>query len=121
MRIAILSQKASLYSTARLVEAGQQRSHEVQVINYLHCTLDLNTRQPSILYQGQPLNANFDVVLPRIAASKTQYGTAVVRQFEAMKIASLNSSLAIARSRDKLHALQVLARAGIELPTTAFG
>ncbi|MGB5592781.1 MAG: 30S ribosomal protein S6--L-glutamate ligase [Crocosphaera sp.] len=119
MKIAILSQDASLYSTRRLKEAGEELGHEMQVFNYLRCYMNITSHKPAVYYNGQPLET-FDAVIPRIAASKTFYGTAVVRQFEVMGVFSANESQAISRSRDKLRCLQILARDGIGLPVTGF-
>lgn len=119
MRIAILSQDASLYSTKRLIEAGKERGHEMHVVNYLGCYMNIASQKPSVVYQGQPLE-NFDAIIPRIGASRTFYGTAVVRQFEIMGVFSANESQSIARSRDKLRCLQILAREGVRLPVTGF-
>ena len=119
MKIAILSQDASLYSTQRLKEAATERGHEVNVINYLRCYMNITSHRPSVVYQGQPLE-EYDAVIPRIGASRTFYGTAVVRQFELMGVFSANESQAISRSRDKLRCLQILAREGIGLPVTGF-
>ena len=118
MKIAILSRDASLYSTARLKEAAEQRGHEVKVIDYLRCYLNITSRRPLVMFQGKELEG-FDAVVPRIGASHTFYGTAVVRQFEMMGTFSANESTAIARSRDKLRSMQLLARSGIGLPVTA--
>jgi ribosomal protein S6--L-glutamate ligase len=117
MKIAILSQDASIYSTKRLQEAGEQQGHEIRVINYLRCYMNITSRKPTVVYNGKPLES-FDAIIPRIAASKTFYGTAVVRQFEVMGVFSANESQAISRSRDKLRCLQILAREGIALPVT---
>ncbi|KKI98039.1 30S ribosomal protein S6--L-glutamate ligase [Prochlorothrix hollandica] len=119
MRIAILSQKASLYSTARLREAGELAGYEVKVIDYLRCYMNITAHKPQVVYQGQPLEG-FDAVIPRIGASRTFYGTAVVRQFEMMGVYTTNSSQAISRSRDKLRCLQILAKQGLGLPVTGF-
>lgn len=119
MKIAILSQDSNLYSTRRLKEAGVNRGHEIQVINYLRCYININTRQPTINYKGLPLE-DFDAVIPRIGASRTFYGTAVVRQFEIMGVFSANDSQAISRSRDKLFCMQLLAQKGIGLPVTGY-
>lgn len=119
MKIAILSQDASLYSTKRLKEAGEAQGHDIRVINYLRCYMNITSRKPTIVYNGKPLE-NFDAIIPRIGASKTFYGTAVVRQFEVMGVFSANESQAISRSRDKLRCLQILAREGIGLPVTGF-
>jgi ribosomal protein S6--L-glutamate ligase len=117
MKIAILSQDASLYSTRRLKEAGEERGHEMRVIDYLRCYMNITSHKPSVIYQGKPLE-NFDAIIPRIGASKTFYGTAVVRQFEVMGVFTANESQAISRSRDKLRCLQILSREGIGLPVT---
>ena len=119
MKIAILSRKKTLYSTQRLIEAAQQRGHQVQVIDTLRCYMNIASHKPEIHYRGQNLE-DFDAVIPRIGASITFYGTAVVRQFEMMGVFTLNKSVAIARSRDKLHSLQLLSRKGIGLPVSGF-
>ena len=119
MKIAILSQDASLYSTKRLKAAGEERGHQVRVIPYLRCYMNITSSRPSIMFNGTPLE-NFDAVIPRIGASRTFYGTAVVRQFEVMGVFSANESQAISRSRDKLRCMQILAREGIGLPITGF-
>ena len=119
MKIAILSQDKSLYSTKRLKEAGESHGHEMRVINYLRCYMNITSHKPSVYYDGKPLE-NFDAIIPRIGASRTFYGTAVVRQFEVMGVFSTNESQAISRSRDKLRCLQILAREGIGLPVTGF-
>jgi ribosomal protein S6--L-glutamate ligase len=119
MRIAILSRNPELYSTRRLVEACKAREHEVQVLNTLRCYMDIASHRPSIHYNGVELEP-FDAVIPRIGASVTFYGAAVLRQFEMMGAYPLNESVAITRSRDKLRSLQILARAGIGLPLTGF-
>jgi ribosomal protein S6--L-glutamate ligase len=119
MKIVILSQKASLYSTQRLKEAGEQRGHDVRVVDYLRCYMDITAHKPQVLYQGQPLK-NVDAIIPRIGASNTFYGTAVVRQFEMMGVFPANESQAISRSRDKLRCLQLLSREGLGLPVTGF-
>lgn len=119
MKIGILSRKESLYSTRRLAEAARQRDHVVQVIDHLRCYMDITSRRPTIYFAGEKLQG-FDAIIPRIGASVTFYGTAVVRQFEMMGVYSVNESVAISRARDKLRCLQLLARKGIGLPTTAF-
>jgi ribosomal protein S6--L-glutamate ligase len=119
MKIAILSQDASLYSTRRLKEAGESEGHEMRVINYLRCYMNITSHKPTVIYNGKPLE-QVEAIIPRIAASKTFYGTAVVRQFEVMGVFSTNESQAISRSRDKLRCLQILAREGIGLPVTGF-
>lgn len=119
MQIAILSRNSQLYSTSRLVEAGEQRGHDVRVINPLRCYMDIATSKPSVHYDGREL-PRFSALIPRIGASITFYGTAVVRQFEMMGVYALNESVAISRSRDKLRSLQLLSRKGIGLPVTGF-
>ena len=119
MKIVILSQDASLYSTRRLKEAGEERGHEMMVIDYLRCYMNITAHKPQIIYQEHPL-VNVDAVIPRIGASKTFYGAAVVRQFEIMGVFTANESQAISRSRDKLRCLQILAKRGIGLPVTGF-
>ena len=119
MKIAILSQNANLYSTRRLREAGQEQGHDMRVIDYLRCYMNITSKKPTIVYRGKPLE-NFDAIIPRIGASKTFYGTAVVRQFEVMDVFSPNASQAISRSRDKLRSMQILAREGVGLPVTGF-
>jgi len=119
MKIAILSRKKSYYSTRRLVEAAEQAGHEVQVIDTLRVYMDITTHRPGIHYNGEALTG-FDAVIPRIGASITFYGTAVLRQFEMMGVYPLNESVAIRRSRDKLRSLQLLSRRGIGLPVTGF-
>jgi ribosomal protein S6--L-glutamate ligase len=116
MRIAILSRRPSLYSTTRLKEAGKNRGHEMFIVDYLRCYMDITSRRPQVIYQGEPLKV--DAVIPRIGASNTFYGTAVVRQFEMMGVFVANESQAISRSRDKLRSLQLLARDGVGLPVT---
>ena len=119
MRIAILSRNASLYSTSRLVDACKERDHTVEVLNTLKCYMDIAAHRPSVHYRGKELEP-FDAVIPRIGASVTFYGAAVLRQFEMMGSYSLNESVAITRSRDKLRSLQILARDGLGLPLTGF-
>jgi len=119
MKIAILSRKPSLYSTRRLKEAAEARGHEARVVDYLRCYMNITSSRPRVIYQGREL-AGFDAVIPRIGASNTFYGTAVVRQFEMTGVFPVNDSQGIARSRDKLRCLQILARKGIGLPTTGF-
>ncbi|MEP5610756.1 MAG: 30S ribosomal protein S6--L-glutamate ligase [Cyclobacteriaceae bacterium] len=119
MKIAVLSRNPKLYSTRRLVEAIQQKGHEPRVIDHLNCDIIMEDAGPSIFYEGENLT-NVDAIIPRIGASVTFYGTAVVRQFEMMKVFSAVSSLAITRSRDKLRSLQLLSRSGVRLPKTAF-
>lgn len=119
MKIAILSRNSSLYSTRRLVEAGKARGHEIEVIDTLKCYMDITSTKPMVHYQDRALE-DFDAIIPRIGASITFYGTAVIRQFEMMGVFSLNESVAIARARDKLRSLQILSRKGLGLPVTGF-
>ena len=119
MRIAILSRNPRLYSTSRLVEAGQARGHQVDVIDTMHCYMDITSARPSVRYNGKRL-PYYDAVIPRIGASVSFGGTSVVRQFEMMGTYSLNESVAISRSRDKLRSLQLLSRKGIGMPRTGF-
>lgn len=119
MKIAVLSRKRELYSTRRLIEAAEQRGHEVRVIDPLRCYINLSSNRPAIFYKGEQLEG-FDAVIPRIGASVTFYGTAVVRQFEMMGVYCVNESQAITRSRDKLRSMQLLAGSGIGLPITGF-
>lgn len=119
MKIAILSRNKSLYSTRRLVEAAVQRGHEAHVIDCLKCFMDVTSTKPAIHYKRENLEG-FDVVIPRIGASVTFYGLAVLRQFEMMGVYPLNESVAIGRSRDKLRCLQLLSRDGVGLPVTGF-
>lgn len=117
MDFVILSRKSELYSTRRLQEAALNRGHTVRVINYLRCSINITSQRPKVIYGGDELEG-IDAVIPRIGASRTFYGTAVVRQFEMMNIYTLNRSQAIARSRDKLRCLQILAKYGVGLPVT---
>ncbi len=119
MKIAILSRNKNLYSTRRLVEAGEKQGHQVDVIDYVRCYMNIATKKPSIFIGDQELN-DYDAVVPRIGASQTFFGTAVVRQFEMMGTYSVNESVAISRSRDKLRSMQLLSRRGVGLPVTAF-
>ena len=118
MKIGILSRNSGLYSTKRLVEAAQNRGHEAHVIDHLRCNIEIDNG-PSLYYADDYLTG-FDAVIPRIGASVTFYGTAVVRQFEMMNVFSVNSSRGIVHSRDKLRCLQVLSKEGIGLPKTVF-
>lgn len=119
MKIAILSRGKKLYSTQRLKEAAESRGHEVQVIDYLRCYMNVDAQNPSIHYKGTAL-PTFDAIIPRIGATHTFYGTAVVRQFETMGTYTINPSIAITRSRDKLRSQQLLTMKGINMPTTGF-
>jgi len=119
MKIAILSRDPTLYSCRRLCEVGERRGHEIQVIDPLSCYMNINPASPTVHYRGEPLG-HFDAVIPRIGPAITFYGTAVLRQFEMCGSYPLNESLAIARARDKLRSLQLLARQGIDMPVTGF-
>ncbi len=119
MKIAILSRNPKLYSTRRFVEAGEKLGHQVDVIDTMHCYMDVTSSRPSVRYKGRAL-PRYDAVIPRIGASVTFYGTSVVRQFEMMGTFSINESVAISRSRDKLRSLQLLSRKGIGMPRTGF-
>ncbi|OAD90402.1 alpha-L-glutamate ligase [Aequorivita soesokkakensis] len=119
MNIKILSANANLYSTKRLVEAAKARKHEVEVINHAKCDIVIEKKNPVIIYKGHKLD-HTDAIIPRIGASVTFYGTAVVRQFEMMRVFTTTESQALVRSRDKLRSLQILSRAGLGLPKTVF-
>lgn len=119
MKIAILSRNANLYSTSRLVEAAEARGHEIDVIDTLECYMDITSKKPMVHYQNRELS-DYQAVIPRIGASITFYGTAVIRQFEMMGVTTLNESVPISRSRDKLRSLQLLSRKGLGLPVTGF-
>jgi ribosomal protein S6--L-glutamate ligase len=119
MRIAILSRSRKIYSTHRLIEAGRERGHEIEVVDTLRCYMNIASHRPTIHYRGHQLDP-FDAVIPRIGASITFYGTAVLRQFEMMGTFPLNESVAVTRSRDKLRSLQLLARKGVGMPVTGF-
>lgn len=121
MKIAILSRNAKLYSTRRLVEAARERGHEARVIDHLRCFMDIGTDNPTVHYKDEEFNpGDFDAIIPRIGASVTFYGLAVVRQFEMMGTYSVNESVAISRARDKLRSTQLLSRKGVGIPVTAF-
>ena len=119
MKVAILSRNKNLYSTRRLKEAGIARGHEVDVIDTMHCYMDITSSRPVVRLRGQEL-PKYDAVIPRIGASVSFYGTAVVRQFEMTGSFCVNESVAISRSRDKLRSMQLLSRKGIGLPRTGF-
>ncbi|WP_438726383.1 30S ribosomal protein S6--L-glutamate ligase [Parasphingorhabdus sp. DH2-15] len=119
MKIAMLARNANLYSHKRLVEAAKERGHSLDILNTLRCTMSITSHRPTVLYEGQTLTG-YDAVIPRIGASITQYGLAVLRQFEMMGVWPLNESVAIGRSRDKLRSMQIFAKHGLGLPVTAF-
>lgn len=118
MKLGILSQDIRLYSTKRLFETAKNRGHDTEVISYLRCYMNIAKANPRIFFKGREIN--FDVVIPRIAATWTFYGAAVVRQFELMGALSANSSASISRSRDKLRALQLIGNSGVEMPITGY-
>ncbi len=119
MKIGILSQNSALYSTSRLVQAAEKRGHQVMVVDPLICYMDITSHRPTVHYRTKKLD-DFDAIIPRVGASVTFYATAVIRQFEMMGVYCLNESVAISRSRDKLRALQILARKGVGMPVTGF-
>ena len=119
MKIALMCRNESLYSHRRIVEAAEERGHEIDVIDHLKCHLDITSHRPAIYYRGEKLS-KYDAVIPRIGASVTYFGTAVLRQFEMMGVYPVNESVAITRSRDKLRSMQLLARRGVGLPVTVF-
>lgn len=119
MKLAILSRNANLYSTKKLVEAAVARGHEVHVLDHLKCYMVLQQGNPTMHYDGQEL-IGFDAVIPRIGASVTAYGAAIVRQFEMMRVFSAVKSQALVRSRDKLRSMQILAKEGLGMPITGF-
>ncbi|MGH6854912.1 MAG: 30S ribosomal protein S6--L-glutamate ligase [Aestuariivirga sp.] len=119
MKIALLTRNPKLYSHQRIMETAVARGHEIVPIDYLRCYMNITSKRPELRFLGEKLTG-FDAVIPRIAASHTFYGLAVLRQFEVMGVYPLNESVAIGRSRDKLRSLQLLARDGVGLPVTAF-
>ncbi|MBQ0760625.1 30S ribosomal protein S6--L-glutamate ligase [Zhongshania sp.] len=119
MKIAILSRNRRLYSTRRLVEACTERGHEVRVLDTLKCYMELSSHEPVVWYKGEKLE-DFDAIIPRIGASITPYGLAVIRQFEMLGTYSLTESVALGRSRDKLRALQLLSRKNVGMPISSF-
>jgi ribosomal protein S6--L-glutamate ligase len=119
MNLVILSRDPKLYSTKRLVEAGVSRGHDVRVVDHLKCNLVIEKQNPKVIYNGEELK-DVNAIIPRIGASVTFYGTAVVRQFEMMNVFTAVESQALVRSRDKLRSMQILSRAGLGLPKTVF-
>lgn len=119
MKIAMMARNANLYTHKRIKEAAEARGHELDIINTLRCYMNIASRRPEIFYNGEKL-PHYDAVIPRIGASVTFYGLAVLRQFEMMGVYPLNESVAIGRSRDKLRSMQILARDGLGLPVTTF-
>ena len=119
MKIALLSRNKDLYSSRRLIEAAKENGHDIRVLDVLKCYMNITSHKPSIHFKSEDLKG-FDAVIPRIGASVTFYGTAVLRQFEMMGVYPLNESVAVSRSRDKLRAMQLLSRKGIGMPITGF-
>ncbi len=119
MKLAILSQDAGLYSTSRLKTAAEERGYQVKVVDYMRCYINVSSDSPCVMYAGKRLE-DYDAIIPRIGASNTFYGTAIVRQFELMNVLSANGSQAISRSRDKLRCMQILAKEKVGLPITGF-
>ncbi len=119
MKLALMCRNASLYSHERIVQAAEARGHEIDVVDHLRCYINITSHRPTVRYRGEELPL-YDAVIPRIGASVTFYGTAVLRQLEMMGCYPVNESVAISRSRDKLRSLQLLARKGIGLPVTVF-
>ena len=119
MKIILLTRKPELYSHQRLIEAAEMRGHEIEVVDTLRVYVNISSKKPVVRYRGRDLEG-FDAVIPRIGASITVFGTAVLRQFEVMGVYPLNESVAISRSRDKLRSLQLMSRKGIGLPVTCF-
>jgi len=119
MNIAILSKGPGNLSTKRLKEEAEKRGHTVRVINYAKCYVTVERGNPAIHYEGEELKG-FDVIIPRIASGITKYGTSIVRQFEMQNVPTITSSIAIVRSRDKLRSMQLLAKAGVDIPKTVF-
>lgn len=120
MKILIMARNPKLYSHQRLVGAAKARGHSIRIINPLLCYMNITSNKPLVQYRGGEVITDVDAIIPRIGASVTFYGTAVLRQFEMMGVFPLNESIAIARSRDKLRSLQLLSRRGIPLPVTGF-
>ncbi len=119
MKIAMLARNPKLYSHQRLVEAAEERGHEIDILNTLRCTVHIASHRPQVFYEGKPA-VGYDAVIPRIGASITNYGLAILRQFEMRGCWPLNESVAIGRSRDKLRSMQILAKHGLGLPLTAY-
>ena len=119
MKLGMLARNPNLYSHKRIVAAARARGHEIEIIDTLRCYMNIAAHRPEVRYKGRSLEG-YDAVIPRIGASVTFYGLAVLRQFEMMGVYPLNESVAIGRSRDKLRSLQLLARDGVGLPVTAF-
>lgn len=120
LRIAVLASNPNLYSNRRIMEAGEMRGHEMEFLNIKECYIKLDATTPEMHYRGGRVLDNFDAVIPRIRPSITYYGCTLIRQFEAMKVFTLNSAAAITQSRDKLFSLQLLLQNGVDIPTTGF-
>jgi len=119
MKIAMLARNAGLYSHRRIVEAAEERGHEIDILDTLQCYMNITSHRPSVFYRGEKLSG-YEAVIPRIGSSITFYGLAVLRQFEMQGVWPLNESVAIGRSRDKLRSHQLLAKRGLGLPVTCF-
>ncbi len=119
MKIAMLARNPRLYSHRRLVEAAEARGHTLDILNTLRCSVNIASHRPTVIYEGRTVSG-YDAVIPRIGASITNYGMAVLRQFEMAGVWPLNESVAIGRSRDKLRSMQILAKHGLGLPLTAY-
>ena len=119
MNILVLSRNKNLYSTSRIINSAEKLGHQVRIVDYLRCYMNITSKKPTVIFRGEKLE-NYDAVISRIGASYTFYGAAVVRQFEMSGLYTINRSKAITRSRDKLRSLQILAREGIGLPVTGF-
>ncbi len=120
LRIGLLASNPELYSNKRILEAGEMRGHQMQFLNIKECYMKLDADKPEIHYRGGKILDNFDAIIPRIRPSITFYGCAITRQFEALKVFTLNSASAITQSRDKLYSLQLLLNHGVDIPTTGF-
>src|SRR6185436_8150681 len=119
MNIVILSKGPGNYSTKRLKQEAKLRGHNVRIVNYAKCYVSVESSKPVVYYEGEELK-DVDVIIPRIAASLTKYGSSIVRQFEMQNVFTTTSSIALTRSRDKLRSLQLLAKAGVGIPKTVF-
>ena len=120
LKLGLLASNPNLYSNRRIIEAGQERGHEVEFLNIKDCYIKLDGKNPEMHYRGGRILDDFDAVIPRIRPSATFYGSALTRHFEAMGVYTLNTASAITQSRDKLYALQLLINSGLPIPTTGF-
>lgn len=120
LRIGVLASNPDLYSNVRIMEAGELRGHEMHFLNLKHCYMKLDALQPEIHYRGGKILNDFDAIIPRIRPSMTYYGCSLIRQFESLKVYSLNNAASITQSRDKLFSLQLLLSHGVDIPTTGF-